>query len=101
MTLFLCKTADVDADEPKQVTLADGRILAVYRLDDGFYATDDVCTHGEASLAEGEIEGHEIICPFHLGAFDIRTGEPTRAPCTASLKVYPVVCENGEVMLAE
>lgn len=101
MTLFLCKSDDVGADEPKQVVLPDGRTLAVYRLDDGFHASDDLCTHGEASLSEGEIEGCEIICPFHLGAFDIRTGEATRAPCTQPLRIYAVIVEDGNVLLTD
>lgn len=97
----LCNVADFEPDEPLQVELADGRVLAVYQLDDGFYATDDLCSHGEASLAEGEIEDGEVICPFHLGAFDIRTGEPTQAPCTIAIKTYPVREQDGVVYLVD
>ncbi len=67
--------------------------IALYRLSDGFFATDDCCTHGEASLAEGEIEDGEIVCPFHLGKFDIRSGAPTAAPCTRAIRTYPVIME--------
>lgn len=101
MTLFLCRADEVGEDEPKQVVLADGRALAIYRLEDGFYASDDLCTHGEASLSEGEIEGCEIVCPFHLGAFDIRTGEATRAPCSVAIRTHRVIVEGGDVFLAD
>ena len=37
--------------------------------------TDDICTHGNASSSEGEIEEGKVYCPFHDGAFDIRTGK--------------------------
>ena len=67
--------------------------IALYRLSAGFFATDDGCTHGEASLAEGEIEDGEIVCPFHLGKFDIRSGAPTAAPCTRAIRTYPVIME--------
>ena len=58
------------------------RKIAVYRLEDGFYAIDDICTHDGGPLAEGEIEDHEVICPRHGARFDIKTGqfEPWRQP---------------------
>lgn len=73
--------------------------IAVYRLSDGFYATDDICTHGEANLSEGDIEDGEIICPFHLGKFDIRTGAATAAPCVTAIKCYRVAVTDEAVFL--
>ena len=90
----LFPTAELGPDEVRQVEL-DGRPdVAVYNLDGEFFATDDVCTHGEASLAEGDVDGGEIICPFHLGRFDIRTGEASMAPCALALKTYPIRIDN-------
>jgi nitrite reductase/ring-hydroxylating ferredoxin subunit len=48
--------------------------LIVYRLEDGWFATADMCTHEDCSLSEGDMEGDEIVCWCHGGAFDIRTG---------------------------
>ncbi len=73
--------------------------IAVYHLDDGFFATDDLCTHGNASLAEGDIEGGEIICPFHEGSFNIRTGEATGPPCLVPIRTYPVEVVDGTIHL--
>ena len=39
-------------------------------------------------MSEGDIDGDEIYCPFHMGAFDIRTGEATVPPCVTPLKTY-------------
>lgn len=82
-----------EAPEPtevKQIEVAGRAPVALYNLDGEFFATDDTCTHGEASLAEGDIDGGEIYCPFHMGAFDIRTGEATVAPCAQALRSYGV-----------
>jgi nitrite reductase/ring-hydroxylating ferredoxin subunit len=76
--------------EVKQIEVAGRAPVALYNLDGEFFATDDTCTHGEASLAEGDIDGDEIYCPFHMGAFDIRTGEATVAPCAQALRSYGV-----------
>jgi nitrite reductase/ring-hydroxylating ferredoxin subunit len=73
---------------------------AVYRLEDGFYCTDDMCTHGMVSLANGEIDNGLIICPLHGGAFDIRTGAATELPCRVALKVYKVEIIGDELFAA-
>ena len=80
--------------------LAGGRDIALFRIGDAVYATDNLCTHGHARLCEGFIEGHEIECPQHQGRFDLRTGAPTRAPVTDGVQTYPVRMEGGQVYLA-
>lgn len=62
--------------------------LAVFNVDGQIHVTDDTCTHGDASLCDGEIEDGVVECPYHQGAFDIATGKPVAAPCTVPLKVY-------------
>lgn len=94
----LCKASDVPDEGVRQVYLpVQGVEIAVYKLSGAFYATDDLCTHGLASLAEGDVEGFEIICPLHGGAFDIRTGKATQAPCRLPLKTYKVVVIGDEL----
>jgi len=93
----LVPTAQVAPGTVMQYVL-DGRFaLAIYNLNGDFRVTSDTCTHGEASLADGEIEGDEIVCPFHRGAFDIRTGQATRAPCLHPLATYAVEIVDGMV----
>jgi nitrite reductase/ring-hydroxylating ferredoxin subunit len=77
----------------------EGLILAVFRVADEFYVTDDTCTHGPGSLSEGFLDGYEIECDFHQGCFDIRTGEVTEPPCTLPLKVYTTIVRDGRVMI--
>jgi len=74
--------------------------IALHRVGDEFYATDDLCTHEKWSLGEdGALEGHEIVCCLHLAAFDVRDGAPTRFPASVPLKVYPVRVVEGEVWI--
>ena len=48
------------------------------------------CTHEEGPLAEGDIEGHEVTCPWHGARFDIRTGEVLCAPAYGDVTRYNV-----------
>jgi naphthalene 1,2-dioxygenase system ferredoxin subunit len=77
-----------------------GRDMALYNTGGEIFATDNICTHGQARLCEGFLDGHEIECPLHQGKFDIRTGHPTRAPVTEAIRSYPVKIEGGRVFLA-
>ena len=83
----------------KKVVLPGHPALAVYRLGGEFFATDDICTHGSASLADGFVEDGQIECPYHGGRFDIRTGQPTSHPCTIALRAYKVVVEGQQLFV--
>jgi 3-phenylpropionate/trans-cinnamate dioxygenase ferredoxin subunit len=76
MTLHtVCQKDDLKVGDKKAVTVAGNRIV-LYRLEDGFHATQASCTHMFAPLVRGRIvDGCEIQCPFHRARFDVRTGE--------------------------
>ncbi len=94
--VFLCKSADLAPGQVRRIDRKEGDI-AVYNLDGAFYATDDRCTHGLSSLAEGEIIGDEIECAMHFGSFHIPTGAPRLPPCSVALKTYKVEIQGEDV----
>jgi len=51
-----------------------GRKIAVFHTTEGFFAADNTCPHRGGPLAEGDLIGHEVTCPWHLWSFDVRTG---------------------------
>lgn len=92
----------VDAVDREDVTRFDHatRTFAVFRTrDDRWFATDGECTHGQAHLAEGYVEGTTIECPKHNGRFDLCTGRAKGTPVTQDLAVHPVRVEGGRVQL--
>ena len=92
--------SEMEDDSVRQVPVEGRDPVALYRLDGALYATDDVCTHGQAFLSEGDIEDGGIVCPFHEGVFDIRSGEATGPPCVSPIRTYPVrVGEDGYVYI--
>lgn len=67
-----------------------GQSICVARIGDEVFAIDDTCTHGQASLSEGEVTGFRIECWLHGAEFDLRTGEVITLPATQAVKTYPV-----------
>ena len=78
---------------------AGGRDLAIYVVGTDVYATDNLCTHGQARLCDGFLDGHEIECPLHQGKFDVRDGRPLCEPVTEAVRSYPVKVEGGRVFV--
>lgn len=95
---YAVDASDVDEEDVVQVVIAD-RELAVYRLGGEFYATEDACTHGQASLSEGAIVDDVIECPLHQGRFCIRTGKPRGGPVSVPLRTFPTRQEGGKVFI--
>lgn len=74
----ICAESDLRVGEKKTFSAGDMTII-LYRLKDGFYATQRLCTHTFAPLERGKIvDGDKIQCPLHRAQFDIRTGEVER-----------------------
>lgn len=87
-----------EPDMPKVLEVGDVRI-AVFQLDDGFYAISDICTHEYALLSEGFCEGGKVECPLHQACFDIRTGRALDDPAEIDVQTYPTRVLNGLVQV--
>lgn len=82
-------TGEILAGEAKYFDV-DGEPIALFHVGDNYYATCDVCTHEQASLSEGDLDGEIIECPLHGARFNVRTGEVKSLPAVVRLKTYPV-----------
>jgi nitrite reductase/ring-hydroxylating ferredoxin subunit len=92
--------SDVPEDGTLQVEVG-GEPVCLYNLGGTICATHDTCTHGQASLSEGFIDGDKIECPFHQGLFDIRTGKALSPPVRVDIQVYAVKIENGDIYIED
>jgi MocE subfamily Rieske [2Fe-2S] domain protein len=78
----------------------DQRTYAIYRSAEGeLYATDGLCTHANAHLADGLVKGKLIECPKHNGRFDITDGSPQRRPVCVALQTYRAREHEGKIFL--
>jgi 3-phenylpropionate/trans-cinnamate dioxygenase ferredoxin subunit len=95
------KVARVDEIGPGQARLIEvkGKQIALFNINGDFFAIDNMCTHEEASLAEGQIMGHEVTCPLHGAKFDVRTGEVLGPPAYDDVACYSVRVVGSDVEL--
>jgi len=79
---------------------AAGKAIALYNLEGTYYATDEICTHAYASLAEGFVDGATIECPLHGAQFSIKTGEALSPPASEPLATYAVRVDGQDILVA-
>lgn len=91
----VCAIIELPPGEARPVT-ADVAIT-VFNVDGEFYAIDDTCTHQDASLADGWLEGCEVECPLHAAIFDLRTGEPDGLLARRPVRTHAVHVVDGVV----
>jgi naphthalene 1,2-dioxygenase system ferredoxin subunit len=89
---------DFAASDAIEVAAGERRI-ALFLVAAEVFATAARCTHGDARLCDGWVEGHEIECPLHQGRFDVRTGAATGAPAEMALATYPARLAGDQVEL--
>ena len=94
----VCALADLPFEEGRCFE-AGGRRVAVFRLDDGVFAIDDLCTHGDGSLSDGFVQAGEVECPLHAGRFDIRSGCPRSTPVDQPVTAHPIEIIDGVVYI--
>ena len=76
-----------------------GEEVLLIRKGKEVFAIHDLCTHSDASLCDGMIEGDEIECPLHFARFNIKTGEVTSPPAFEDIKTYKVRVSEDDIEL--
>lgn len=87
---------DVAEGRPAFAAIGDIEV-AVFRIGDEVFALDDLCSHAQASLSEGEQMGNIVECPRHGGRFDIRTGKAKHFPAFSPVQTYRAKVEDDGI----
>lgn len=72
---------------------------ALFKLEDGIYCLDNVCSHEYSQFHEGMILDGDVFCPKHGSRFEIRTGKVKDFPATQDVQTHPVKVEDGRVFI--
>jgi 3-phenylpropionate/trans-cinnamate dioxygenase ferredoxin component len=73
--------------------------VVVFNINGSYYAMDDVCTHDDGPLGEGELEGFEITCPRHGARFDVRSGKVLSPPAVTNDRIYPIMLDGNDIKI--
>ena len=82
-----------------RVVFAESHRIAVGNVEGELYAFDDICTHDEGPLGDGELYEHQVECPRHGARFDVRTGRAVRLPAVRGVSTYTVTLVGDEVFV--
>src|SRR3954451_6702246 len=95
----MIRACTVDELPPgESVRLPGTPAIAVFHTEDGeLFAIDDTCTHQDASLADGWVEGCEVECPLHASKFNLRTGAGDAPPAKLPVRVHEVKVVDGDI----
>jgi nitrite reductase/ring-hydroxylating ferredoxin subunit len=75
-----------------------GMRIALFKVDDTIYAINNSCIHRGGPLAEGQVEGTTVTCPWHLWRFNLKTGESEISP-EARVPAYQVKIQGDDVLI--
>ncbi len=90
----------VVSDFPENQAVAievDGLPIVICNFEGRFYALENRCSHDDAELGSGELEGCQIVCPRHGAKFDIRDGTVTEPPAVFPIDTYDVTVRGKSV----
>ncbi|WP_432541374.1 Rieske (2Fe-2S) protein [Kineococcus sp. SYSU DK002] len=92
----VCDVEDLPVGEGRTYVV-DGEQVALFRHRSGrVSAVQAACPHAGGPLADGQIDETVVVCPLHLTAFDLTTGES--AGGEGSIAVHPCrVTAGGRV----
>jgi 3-phenylpropionate/trans-cinnamate dioxygenase ferredoxin subunit len=83
------KMAWVDGTDQVLVVNTNGRLDAM----------QGICSHEYFELDKGFLTAGTLTCALHLSRFDLETGEPLDPPAELPLAIYPVVVEDGRILI--
>jgi len=90
------KVEDLPPGERLFVEIGDVSIV-VFNIAGKLFAIGDICTHDDGPLGDGELDGHQIICPRHGARFDVRNGKVLSLPAVVDIPTYPVRITEDDI----
>ncbi len=93
-----CSLSDLPEEGAIRVVVGDVPICLA-RSGGEVFAVNDVCSHADVSLSEGDVEDGTVECWLHGSRFDLRTGVPTGLPATKPVATYSVTVEGDDVLI--
>lgn len=73
--------------------------IAVFNVGGNFHAMDNACGHVGMPLADGDMNGPIVTCPFHGWQWNVVNGANV-ADIGTKMRTYPCKVEGGDILVA-
>jgi nitrite reductase/ring-hydroxylating ferredoxin subunit len=93
----VASVSEITPDKAKEFE-HQGRVIAVFQVGESYHAIDGICPHQGGPLAEGELNGTCVTCPWHGWQFDVASGK-TPLGTRVKQEVFSVKCEDDSVFV--
>ena len=94
----VCPLSAVPDNDMRCISLAD-RNVVVANTEAGVFVADEMCTHEDARLCDGNLSGTKIKCPLHGSRFELTTGKVLDDPAEDDLVTYPATVVDGVIFI--
>jgi 3-phenylpropionate/trans-cinnamate dioxygenase ferredoxin subunit len=95
----VASASEVPVESVKGVMANQTEVCLAHAEDGQFYAINDVCTHENFLLSEGELFGLDIECPQHGSRFNLKTGKVTGLPAVMPATTYPLTLDGDDIYI--
>ena len=94
----VCPIDDLAPGETQTVYL-EGKMIGLFNVNGELFAINNRCTHARGPLTEGTVNEQEcsVVCPWHYGKFDIRTGLAVDGVVRKPVETYQVEVRDGVI----
>lgn len=76
----------------------EGKTVALANVDGKFHAIDAVCLHRGGPLAQGELQGKVVTCPWHGWQYDVTSGKAVMNPAVG-VQCYAVDVRGEDIFV--
>ncbi len=95
----VCELSDIPLNDMRCVSLSDRNVL-VANTEAGVFVADEMCTHEDARLCDGNLSGTKVKCPLHGSRFELTTGQVLDDPADTNLVTYPVTIVDKSIYIS-
>ena len=93
----VASVSDLKDGEGKAVE-ANGKPIALFKIEGKFYAIDNTCKHKGGPLGDGLIDNEIVTCPWHGWQYNIKTGE-NQVDSNIKMDKFNVKVEGEDVLV--
>jgi nitrite reductase/ring-hydroxylating ferredoxin subunit len=93
----VAKTIDIPVGKMKHLEV-EGMEILIANVEGKFYAVSDRCSHLNAKVSEGTLNGTIVTCPRHLSSFNLTSGRVISGT-RSNLPTYEVKVEGDDLLV--